>query len=345
MSSGDSSLFYKLIEEVNGALLNNDDGSTQEDQVNSLMKLEVKFKNAVWRYRFQTKEIYKKFVLMVVAKNRNILSARPYFRERSDVFNAHIAPIIRSGDVVLLKKFNINYALIKYIKDNWLGPFPADAQVLYDKVTEKRRIIIENNIPLAINKAKVFWNKVPQAHLALNDLIGIACLGLINGIDKWVGAYDKKIRGMWIGRMTGDLIVDCSETLIHFYPSDKGVLYRAKSLGHRYQIDDPKTLAYILNKSFEEDKAEGRKPYRENSIKSDEVGLILGAGGTVSADMELSTPDQKSKTRMVDMFTKNEEETEEERFIQREALMSVARHIKKLPIIHQKVIKLKCAIK
>lgn len=334
--------FYQLVEEVNRALLDNKkDGTSQEEQVTELMELEVKFKNSIWKYRNQCREIYKKFILMVVVENKNILSARPFFRERSEVFSAEITPIIRGGDVFKLKKFRVNYPFIKYVRDSWLGPFPAESQILFDQVTEARRKLVENNMPLAINKAKIFYRKVSQSHLTLNDLIGIAALGLINGIDKWVGGYDPKIRGMWIGRMTGNLIEDCSQTMIHFYPSDKHVLYRANSLRHQYQVDDSKILAKILASTFDDDRAQGRKPARDG-VESDEIDSLLNASQLLSTDQpaDPSRPGSETLLNLVDISQRHTDSIEET-YANKEALVAVVSKIRGLPIVHRKVIKMK----
>ena len=61
-------------------------------------------------------EIYKKFLQHICVKQKNILSARPYFRESAVTFSKKITPAIKNNDIDALKKFDINYQFIKFIK-------------------------------------------------------------------------------------------------------------------------------------------------------------------------------------------------------------------------------------
>jgi len=343
---------HRLVYEVNKVLLDNKDGSSQEDQVRLLMALEESFKSLVWKYKVQCREIYKKFILQVVVENKNILSARPFFRERSGVFNSEITPAIRSGDVFKLKKFRINYPFIKYIKDNWVGPFPQECQKVYDDLAESRRKLIENNIPLAINKAKIFHRKVSQTHLNLNDLIGIASLGLINGIDKWVGDYDPKIRGMWIGRMTGNLIKDCSQTLIYFYPSDRQVLYKARSVWNHYKVEDTAVLAKILNHAASEDATgemlevdseESLGVKLKTKVTPEELDRLFGAASVLSSETETEGSGFNQsvfKNSIVDIYN-IQDRNEEEDYVNKDLLSTVLSKARELSVMHKKVIKMK----
>ena len=67
------------------AIARNADGTTQKQQVEELVASERLFHETLLSYRIST-EIYKRFIQMVRITNKNILSARPYFRESSDTF-------------------------------------------------------------------------------------------------------------------------------------------------------------------------------------------------------------------------------------------------------------------
>src|SRR5581483_1403548 len=231
--------FYRLAGEVTKALEKNRDGSLQKEQVEELLDAERKFKETILKYR-QSTEIYKKFLQKVCIQNKNILSARPYFREIATSFSKHITPAIKVRDVETLKRFDINYQFIKFIRDAWLGPFPKRAEQLFQRVHKARTILIENNMPLAINRAKLFYRKTPKSHLTLMDFIGICGLGLAAGVDKWSGEYSPVFRSVCIGRMVGNMIDSYSETMLHFYPSDKRILYKAHTIRARQGIEDIK---------------------------------------------------------------------------------------------------------
>lgn len=333
----DNSL-YLLADSVTRAIEENEDGTIQRDQVEKLMELEDMFKRSVLKYR-QATEIYKKFVIMVVAQNRNILSARPYFREKSVTFSSKITPAIKEGKIKDLKKFHINYQLIKFIKENWIGPFPERSQKFYEEVLDARKILVENNMPLAINRAKLFYRKVPRGTLTLMDMIGIASTGLISGIDKWVGTYSPVFRSVCIGRMGGNMIDSYSDTVLHFYPSDRLILYRANSLAYREKHEDYDALANAINKSFENDKSIGKNSSCK-PVTASELASLMRAASTISATLPFDKAD--SGLTLFDIQDLNQEErNEEEVMLDKDAMSKMLSSAGKLSIIHRKVLKLK----
>lgn len=340
--------FYKLAGEVTRALAKNKDGSTQEQQVEELLDAERKFKEAVLRYR-QATEVYKMFLQKVCVENKNILSARPYFRETATTFSSKITPAIKAASakeninnridvkagIETLKTFDINYQLIKFIRESWRGPFPKKAEELYQRVHKAREILIENNMPLAINRAKLFYRKVPKSHLSLMDMISISSLGLAAGIDKYCGKYTPVFRSVCIGRMVGNLIDAYSETTLHFYPSDKRILYKANSIRGRQGIEEIHALTKAVNDSFAQDKAEGKSIPKEN-ISVSELSYLMSAASTVSSDATVN-----DEGFGVYHFTEDETVDIEGSLIERESILWMVNLAKSLPIIHRKILRLK----
>jgi DNA-directed RNA polymerase specialized sigma subunit len=301
--------FYKLANGVAGVLKNNADGTDQQKQVELLMKLEDQFKRSILKYA-QSREIYKKFILMIVVKNQNILSARPYFREKAPTFSKKITPVIKDANIGKLQNFNINFKFISFVKENWLGVFPKRSQVYFDKIEKARRVLIENNLPLAINEAKKFYRKVPENHVSLMDFISAAAEGLASGVDKWCGPYTRIFRSVCIGRMKGNLVDLYSETIIHFYPTDKRILYKANTIKFRQGTGDMKDLAVAINKSFAEDEKAGKKGSKERVTES-QVANLLSAASTFSADSKTESDDESSERSIIDITpdVQNTEET------------------------------------
>lgn len=328
------SSFYKLAAQVTRALEKNKDGSIQEDQVMELLDAERKFKETILKYR-QSTEIYKKFLQRVCIQNKNILSARPYFRETATSFSKRITPAIKASDIEVLKTFDINYQFIKFIKTSWLGPFPKRAEQLFARVYVAREKLLENNIPLAINRAKLFYRKTPRSHLTLMDLIEICAMGLAAGIDKWCGKYSPVFRSVCIGRMVGNMIDSYSETMVHFYPSDKRILYKANSIRGRRGITDMDELAAAVNESFRLDELEGKTIPKKN-ITPSELNSLMSAASTVSADATVN-----DEGFGVYQFTPDDTPDTETMLIERESAIEMFELIKKLPILHRKVLKLK----
>lgn len=326
--------FYWLAGEITRALERNKDGSIQKDQVEELLNAERMFKETIFRYR-QSTLIYKKFLVKVKVKNKNILSARPYFRETAISFSKKITPAIKSDDVETLKTFDINYQFIKFIRDSWLGPFPEKAQQLYERVHRAREILIQNNMPLAVNRAKLFYRKTPKSHLTLIDFIGICAMGLAAGVDKWCGPYSPVFRSVCIGRMVGNLIDAYSETLIHFYPSDKRILYKAHTLRSRLKIDDIAELTDAVKEAFVADSLEG-KNVPKTKLDVNELSSLMSAASTVSADSTVN-----DEGFGVYQFTPDDEQDIEEAYVQRESTQKMLGLTKTLPLLHRKILRLK----
>lgn len=336
-SEGFDDSFYKLAAEVTRRIEANKDGSDQKAQVEELLDAEIKFKEVILKYR-QSTRVYHKFWNKVCKENKNILSARPYFRESAVNFSKKITPAIKATDIETIKTFDINYQLIKFIKDNWEGPFPARAEQLFNRVHKAREVLIENNMPLAINRAKLFYRKTPKSHLTLMDMIGICGMGLAAGIDKYVGKYSPVFRSVCIGRMVGNLIDSYSETMLHFYPSDKRVLYKAHTIRGRKGIDDIHALTAAVNQSFKDDEKEGKSIPKEEVTVS-ELSYLMSAASTVSADQTVSVNDEGSFG--VYDYTADESQDIEGDYMARETTAHMLALAANLPLLHRKVLRLK----
>lgn len=329
--------FYKLAGEVTRRIEANKDGTDQKQQVEELLDAEIKFKETILKYRQSTK-VYQKFWNKVCVTNKNILSARPYFRETAITFSKKITPAIKITDLETMKTFDINYQLIKFIRDNWEGPFPARAEQLFHRVHKAREVLIENNMPLAINRAKLFYRKTPKSHLTLMDMIGICGMGLAAGIDKWCGKYSPVFRSVCIGRMVGNLIDSYSETMLHFYPSDKRVLYKAHTIRGRKGIDDIHALTAAVNQSFKDDEKEG-KSIPKNEVTVSELSYLMSAASTVSADQTVNVNDEGSFG--VYDYTPDPTQDIEAAYMEQETTAHMLALAAKLPLLHRKVLRLK----
>jgi DNA-directed RNA polymerase specialized sigma subunit len=326
--------FYRLAGEVTRALERNKDGTIQQEQFEELLDAEKKFKETVLKYR-QATAVYEKFLQKVCIQNKNILSARPYFRETAVIFSKKITPAIKASDIATLKTFDINYQFIKFIKNAWLGPFPKRAEQLFQRVHLARTRLIENNMPLAINRAKLFYRKTPKSHLTLMDFIGICSMGLAAGIDKWCGKYSPVFRSVCIGRMVGNMIDSYSETMLHFYPSDKRILYKAHTIRGRQGIDEIGELTEAVNKAFIADEAEG-KTVPKTDLEKGELHALMNAASTVSADATVN-----DEGYGVYQYTEDPNQNIEETYAEKESTEEMLWLAKGLPLIHRKILRLK----
>lgn len=326
--------FYKLATEIAGAIKRNKSDLDQGAQVERLMALENSFKKSILKYA-QSREIYKRFILMIVAENRNILTARPYFREKSVTFSKRITPAIKNADVVRLQSFDINFQMIQFIYENWKGAFPKTSQNYYNKIENARRTLIEDNMPLAINEAKKFFRKTPRNHVTMMDMIMACADGLASGIDKYCGPYSKVFKSVCIGRMKGNMVDIYSETVLHFFPSDKRILYKANIIRGRRGIEDLDELAAAINESFAQDERDGKKGIKDK-VTADQLRLLMTASSTVSAD---SKKDEEGHN--VYSVTPDALDTPEEAVEKADSLRKMLKSASGLDLISRKILRLK----
>jgi hypothetical protein len=191
--------------------------------------------------------VFESFLALILDEKKNILSARPYFRERQKSFSNRVSPALKKRSAERLQKFNYNYLFVQFAMKVYKGRSRKELASLADQIRDSREKLIERNMPLAINRAKMFWGKVPKADRELMDFVQLAAEGLISAVDKFVLPYRTVFRSVIIGRVTGNMTEASSDTMMHFYPSDKRILYKANLIILRHKIDDLAKVAEIIN--------------------------------------------------------------------------------------------------
>jgi DNA-directed RNA polymerase specialized sigma subunit len=326
-------IFAQLAKEIGEAIAKNADGTSQRQQVEELFSAEKNFRENLLNSRFST-EIYKRFVQLIRVKNNNILSARPFFRETSETFSEKITPCLKNKDPEGIKVFDINFHFVQFVKDNWIGLWSKKMDSSYERVKKARTILIENNLPLAVNRAKLFYRKTPKGHLSFIDMVEVSALGLAAGIDKYTGTYKKNYLGVAIGRIVGNLIDAYSETVMHFYPTDRRVLYRANSIRGRQGIHDIEELTKAVNDSFAADLLEGKTA--PDPVTVNDLAYLLAAASLISADSNSG-----EEGFGVYDFTPDNSENAEQMLGKKQQISEMRQLARKLPLISRKVLKLK----
>jgi DNA-directed RNA polymerase specialized sigma subunit len=197
-----------------------------------------------------------------------------------------------------------------------------------------RTILVENNMPLAVNRAKIFYRKTPKGHLSFMDLIEVSSMGLCAGIDKYTGEFKKNFIGVCIGRIVGNLIDAYSETVMHFYPSDRRVLYRANSIRGRQGITDISELTAAVNSSFAADLLEGKTAPKPVTVT--ELAYLMSAASLVSSDSNMG-----EEGFGVYSYTPDQAESAEDVLGRKQQVSQMAGLARRLPILNQKVLRLK----
>jgi DNA-directed RNA polymerase specialized sigma subunit len=300
----------------------------QRQQVNELAALEEEFKKVLIDSGLG-QVVYQKFLDHILRKRKNILNARVFFRERRDVFAKKISKAIANENINELQKYHINYTFISLA--NKEVKLPVELSKIINKIKAIRQQLVIMNIPLVINRARIFWSRTPKSHLAFMDLCQIGAEGLLSAIDKYAGEYNKVWVGVVIGRIVGFYIERYSSTLLHFHPTDRRKIYSAnkfksKHLHGDYEIED---LVAELSKSVSTD---------ENDI----LGL-MAASSVVSADTAVQN-DKGETTAVQDSVYRYAAPNEcrpDVKYETTESINLLKDKIAQLPLIDRKILILK----
>jgi DNA-directed RNA polymerase specialized sigma subunit len=311
----------------------------QKDQVERLVALEKEFRQTLIKHPWGP-SVYRGFVKHICEEKRNILAARPYFRERQTVFTNQISKALKKRQATSLYRFHFNYEFVLFVleqkrwEDNNIG---GKIVSLAKQIRDLRWELVEMNMPLAINRARIFWSRTPKAQLSYMDLVQITSMGLMSGIDKFCLPYSQAFRHTVIGRMIGNLIEQYSETLVHFYPVDKRKIYRANKLVNKFgENPDWEKLAEEVNRDVE-------PAHRTNAI---EIADLMAASSTVSSDSPMqggngSEGDEEGAALPLETFQADESTHPDVRVETHEALMVMSRAIPELPLLEQKLLRMK----
>jgi DNA-directed RNA polymerase specialized sigma subunit len=290
--------------------------------------------------------IYRDFVQFICDERRNILAARPYFRERQDIFSSQISGILKKRREKGLYKYRFNWTFIAWLLSARKWPAGGQIRKLANKIQSIRQALLEQNLPLAISQARIFWNTTPKSHLTYMDIVQIQCQGLLLAIDKFVPptpAQEKRMteaaslkayqsfRAVAIGIMRRDRVNSYSETSLHFFPPDRQKIYRANKHLRKFPSEvDYTQLAKLVNKDLQESES----PCQTNPA---ELMSLLAASSTVSGDFA-AEPEGET----VIESTAGDNSLRPDTITEQHNLSNVLyQHINKLPLVERKLLKMK----
>lgn len=318
----------------------------QRRQLKLLVALELEFKQELIKHPWGSSS-YQAFISLILDTKRNILAARPYFRERQEVFSAEISRALKARNDKSLYKFKVNYSFIGFVMSqrNWKTWPQRNTKILaLDKqIREIRTEITEMNLPLALSQSRLFYASTPKSHLSYMDIVQVHVGGLLAGIDKFVPpdtsemtneeelqAY-RVFRAVVLGRMMGDRVSEFSATLLHFWPSDKRKIYRALKARRRLDASDAvdydaitqKVNDGITNKNHHTDCAE--------------IAQLIASASTTSGDVSLDPEGETTLERAED----KEEHRPDLQVEEIECRLAVRREFKNLRLVERKLLALK----
>jgi DNA-directed RNA polymerase specialized sigma subunit len=257
--SDHQNLFRLFVDEMNEALRDNHkvnpDG--QAKLFEQLFRAEREFRAALLSTQYG-RDMYKAFMDFIVREKGNILHVRPYFRERQGTFSEKMKRAFDDGNPEVLHKFRINFVFASWMMSRWSDPatrvtYRRQKERLdrsYEQIKRIRTLLCENSLPLAINRSKVFWSKVPESHLEYMDLIQNSSEGLLTAIDKFTPPYKTVFRSTAIGRMTLNMMTDYNATMVKLPPKEKRILYRHGVAKNRKNIEDADKVLDFVQESF-----------------------------------------------------------------------------------------------
>jgi DNA-directed RNA polymerase specialized sigma subunit len=300
----------------------------QKRQLESLAAKELEFRRALIRHPWGI-DVYKEFIAFICDTKRNILSARPYFRERREVFSEQISKALKQRAERSLLKFHFNYQFVAFaLKRREWAP-KSRIRVLAKEIESIRLEMVEMNMPLAISRSRLFWSRTPKSQLTFMDFVQIACEGLTSAIDKFVLPYSGVFRSVIIGRIVGNFIHYYNETMLHFYPCDKRKIYRANKVLYKFSgCVDYEKLTEMVNDGSNGDKL----------TNPSEIADLVFAASCVSINS--FNPKDPEFTETIDKISIPVQEQPEVKMEMENCFRAMGIAIQQLPIIQQKALRL-----
>lgn len=301
----------------------------QRAQLQELISLEKQFRDELKKTK-EAPKILEAFYVYIMEDKGKLMSARPFFRERSTEFVDKISPVLKNKTLHKLLDHDINYFFIKFSVDSGFLKKRFPGLKLYTKIKQLRQEITEQNIPLAISQAKLFWKKTPKSHLSYMDLVQIHVDGLCSAVDKFVppkkkmseeeslAAY-KMFRGMAIGRMVGDRIREYSSTLVRFYSNDKRKIYNANKIA-RFHREGEYTDFDAISQKVNENLQETGATFRTTPT---EIANLMSGASHLSGETKIGEDSDETVLTQYDDTLRDEEPM----FIETDALKTMRKAI------------------
>lgn len=310
----------------------------QREQIEKLTSTEEEFRNALIADD-RGEDVYLRFIAMVQDENKNVLTSRVYFRERQGTFSKTVGAALKNRDHHELQKYHVNWLFVSFALTNAIWEPDDEVCKIAKRLERIRDEIIVSNIPLALSRARIFFNRTPQAHLTHMDLCMIGVVGLISAIDKFVAPKDfgKIFRSVCVGRISGYHISNYSATLVHIYPQDHRKLYRANKIARKFSTSegiDFEKMVKELNSNAED---------ATQVTNINEIASLMAAASTVSADSTPPTTENEENAHEsnIDHYAVEQSQWPDQMYEDAEAQHALYLACKGLSTLEMKLLKLK----
>lgn len=276
------------------------------EEFKKLNKLENQFAKALRSFK-EGRQVYKDFTYMINVIDGSLRGAHSYFREREST-RAEINKAIGRVDLKTLYKIPINHKFCKFAVDKLKASRSSAPQIeklnnIFSEILNSRNKVINTQLHVALNRAKVFNSRNTQALLEFSDYVQIANEGLVSAVDKFVLQEDgSPFHEMAFGKIVANLIYwagNASMVSIGAGPQKK--LYKIrKELSKNYQASaaDLSRILSIAESEINELMSASRVSYYHSDSKS---GDKTGPDGNVEMyeiDDENFTIDESAEQKL-----------------------------------------------
>jgi DNA-directed RNA polymerase specialized sigma subunit len=252
-------IFKKFVPVMDSLIRENrsHDGRTNAEMVTELVELEGLFRDTLLSSK-QGKLMYRDFLNYIAEEKGDVRSAQVYFRERQrDILN-RLSNIFETEKYHLFYRYRINSLFATWVVVRYKGPKMKRLKEIQESMMAVRNRLCQNNLPLAINRAKIFWGKTNQIRLDFMDLVQDATEGLLIAIDKFCPEDSSTgVSGVAIGRMTQTMIDDSNDSSLLKLPrNDERIMYRIRNAINKEKLRTDGEILKYVQESFPDVTAE-----------------------------------------------------------------------------------------
>jgi len=319
-------LIQSYIKELNEALKEASASIETLAELQKLTDLELRFTKRL-RTVAGGKKVYKDFITYIV-EERGLREARPYFRERENMYKGTINPAIENRKPQVLHKMRMNFLFCSFAMKQMEGADEALDKIFLE-LKQVRESLVHKHLHYALNRAKAF-NKGIGRVVEFSDLIQIANEALIISVDKYViDENASPFHNMTVGRMIASLIVSGDQALsVAIGQQASRKLYKIRKLLEKTPGLNTKELSVIME------------------IAEEEISLLINAASVKSLDEGLNSEEGDSDTPSITLMdflpAIADEYNDPYLYIEKKDLLETAAEIfQTLTLLEQKALRLK----
>lgn len=269
------------------------------------------------------KKIFEAFIKFL-SHEKDIRSARSYFRERETEFKDGINEALRKSQYSKLLKYRYNFMFCQFAMQHYKNP-PLILQECFSRIKELRHKLIHMYLHYCLNRARVFARFLSNIN-EFEDFLQAANEGLVVAVDKYVPEKNgSPFYTVAIGRMTANLIqLSTSSEIVYLGSAASRKLYKIRRFLEYMPHATPQDIAIALDVAVEE------------------VISLLNLNSAVSLDMNLNsvqTPSESS-VRLIDILPDFNQDLEHLLYVDQINRVKEV-FLRHLSILEQKILRLK----